>query len=66
VTVDVEDDNGTHRAIIPFEGAAFPCCTAGHPDAPSAACHAWKLATAIARKAAGQEGAAGLPATRTS
>jgi len=52
VTVTVENDNGIHRAIIPFEGQSFPCCTAGHPDALSAARHAQKLARAITRKTA--------------
>ena len=52
MTIEVAEDDGRHRASVPFEGDTLPCCTAGHADAVEAAAHAWRLTRAIARKTA--------------
>ena len=53
MTVTVACRDGRCRATVPVEGTELPCCEAGHPDPVEAARHAWGLARAIARKAAG-------------
>jgi len=50
LTVDVTEQDGRHRAVVQYEDAGLPCCSAGHPDALEAAAHAWRLTRAIGRK----------------
>jgi hypothetical protein len=47
VTVTIAEEDLRHRALV---DGIIPCCSAGHPDAESAALHAWRLTRAIARK----------------
>lgn len=57
MTVEVAEAGGKHRALVPGDGGeSFPCCEHGHPDAGSAALHAWKLTRAIARRDAKASG----------
>jgi hypothetical protein len=53
MTVEVAEEDGIHRAGIPFEDASLPCCTPGHPDPGEAALHALTLTQAIRRKSPG-------------
>lgn len=50
MTIDVAEDSGRHRAIVPFEDTDLPCCTAGHPDEAEAVDHAVRLTAALERK----------------
>ena len=48
MTVTVTETGDRHRALVTHDGKAAWCCE-GHPDAGSAALHAWTLTRAIAR-----------------
>jgi hypothetical protein len=50
MTVEVAEENGIHRAEIPFEDSLLPCCAPGHPDPGEAARHALRLVRAIRGK----------------
>jgi hypothetical protein len=50
LTVDVAEEDGRHRAAVPFEDRELPCCAPGHADPVEAARHAGRLTRAIARK----------------
>jgi hypothetical protein len=61
VTVDVIEEDLRCRAEVPVDDDSLPCCEPGHPDAEEAAQHAWRLMTAIARKAEVRERTAQTP-----